>query len=316
MIATILEPGNQVIDWSSRTLDLCSRQGFSFSPAWKTKAPMPCFSSNTCRSLAFLAAWQQEIHATFAFPAAMLQRGEKKAMAQQKCKRTDLLKFSPGKKTKQKKTQHKTKLTRDPRGKMKQVLRFDVTKHNSSEEWTGRRVDVVRAVRWCCMDALVCVNLGPVKGAFTRALSHLPTPSNPRMAAHPRRGDVTSIPSLSWFQPESLSAALFFFFSFPPHRSKSQLKAGALTNLLWSLILTLPDARPLTPSSSSAQRGANDIMYKNQDPKSPAIKSTGSSLSVRRANADSIYYLAVAEEEAAASCVRYSRSSLDAWKRP
>lgn len=57
-------------------------------------------------------------------------------------------------------------------------------------------------------------------------------------------------------------------------------------------------------------------MYKNQDPKSPAIKSTGSSLSVRRANADSIYYLAVAEEEAAASCVRYSRSSLDAWKRP
>lgn len=78
MIATILEPGNQVIDWSSRTLDLCSRQGFSFSPAWKTKAPMPCFSSNTCRSLAFLAAWQQEIHATFAFPAAMLQRGEKK----------------------------------------------------------------------------------------------------------------------------------------------------------------------------------------------------------------------------------------------
>lgn len=30
MIATILEPGNQVIDWSSRKLDLYSRQGFSF----------------------------------------------------------------------------------------------------------------------------------------------------------------------------------------------------------------------------------------------------------------------------------------------
>lgn len=32
MIATILEPRNQVIDWSSRKLDLYSRQGFSFSP--------------------------------------------------------------------------------------------------------------------------------------------------------------------------------------------------------------------------------------------------------------------------------------------
>lgn len=57
-------------------------------------------------------------------------------------------------------------------------------------------------------------------------------------------------------------------------------------------------------------------MYKNQDLKSPEIKSTGSSLSVLKANADSIHYLAVAEEEAAASCVRYSRSSLAAWKRP
>lgn len=64
------------------------------------------------------------------------------------------------------------------------------------------------------------------------------------------------------------------------------------------------------------KRGANDIMYKNQDLKSLEIKSIGSSLSVRQANADSIHYLAVAEEEAAASCVRYSRSSLAAWKRP
>lgn len=57
-------------------------------------------------------------------------------------------------------------------------------------------------------------------------------------------------------------------------------------------------------------------MYKNQDLKSSEIKSTGSSLSVCQANAGSIHYLAVAEEEAAASCVRYSRSSLAAWKRP
>lgn len=180
MIATILEPGNQVIDWSSRTLDLCSRQGFSFSPAWKTKAPMPCFSSNTCRSLAFLAAWQQEIHATFAFPAAMLQRGEKKPWHSKNVNAPICLNSAL------EKNKHKTKLTRDPRGKMKQVLRFDVTKHNSSEEWTGRRVDVVRAVRWCCMDALVCVNLGPVKDAFTRALSHLPTPSNPKDGSPPQ----------------------------------------------------------------------------------------------------------------------------------
>lgn len=78
----------------------------------------------------------------------------------------------------------------------------------------------------------------------------------------------------------------------------------------------LPDARIPTPSCSSAQKGVNDIMYKNQDLKSPVIKSAGSSLSVKRADADSIHYLAVAEEEAAASCVRYSRSSLAAWKRP
>lgn len=59
-------------------------------------------------------------------------------------------------------------------------------------------------------------------------------------------------------------------------------------------------------------RGANDIMDENQDLKSPGIKDTGSSLSVRRANADSIHYLADADEEAAASCVRYSRSSFAA----
>lgn len=57
-------------------------------------------------------------------------------------------------------------------------------------------------------------------------------------------------------------------------------------------------------------------MYKNQDLESPEIESTGSNLSVCRANADSIHYLAAADEEAAASCVRYSRSSLAAWKRP
>lgn len=69
------------------------------------------------------------------------------------------------------------------------------------------------------------------------------------------------------------------------------------------------------PWCSSAQRGTNDITYKNQDLKSLGIKSTNP-VSVRWANADSIHYLAVEEEEAAASCVRYSRSSLAAWKRP
>lgn len=57
-------------------------------------------------------------------------------------------------------------------------------------------------------------------------------------------------------------------------------------------------------------------MNKNQDLKSPETKSTEFSLSLRQANADSIHYLAMAEEEAAASCVRYSRSSFAAWKRP
>lgn len=64
------------------------------------------------------------------------------------------------------------------------------------------------------------------------------------------------------------------------------------------------------------REGANDIMYKNQNVKSPGIKSSGFSLSVRQANAHSIHYLAETEEEAAASCVRYSRSSFAAWKRP
>lgn len=57
-------------------------------------------------------------------------------------------------------------------------------------------------------------------------------------------------------------------------------------------------------------------MYKNQSLESLELKRPGSGLSVRPANADSIHYLAVAEEDAAASCVRYSRSSLAAWKRP
>lgn len=34
------------------------------------------------------------------------------------------------------------------------------------------------------------------------------------------------------------------------------------------------------------------------------------------ADAESIYYLADAEDEETASCVRYSRSSFAAWKRP
>lgn len=59
-------------------------------------------------------------------------------------------------------------------------------------------------------------------------------------------------------------------------------------------------------------------MYKNQDLKSLEIKEYRKfSLSVLQANADSVHYLAVAEaEELAASWVRYSRSSLAAWKRP
>lgn len=86
---------------------------------------------------------------------------------------------------------------------------------------------------------------------------------------------VPFIPSLSWLEPQSLRATLLF-----PPQEQSHVKARAWTNLLWSWTLTLPDARLRTPSGSSAQRGANDIMYKDQDLKSPEIKRTRSVLSV------------------------------------
>lgn len=60
----------------------------------------------------------------------------------------------------------------------------------------------------------------------------------------------------------------------------------------------------------------NDIVDKNQDLESLGSKRTRSIPSVHRADAKSVHYLAAAEEEEAASCVRYSRSSLAAWKRP
>lgn len=55
-------------------------------------------------------------------------------MAQRKCKRADLLKFSPEEKKK-----NKTK--GDPGGKMKQVLRFNVIKYNSSDGLRSEQED-------------------------------------------------------------------------------------------------------------------------------------------------------------------------------
>lgn len=161
---------------------------------------------------------------------------------------------------------------------MKLVLRCNVMKHNSCDRLRSGRedVDVIGAVRWCCccccVDALVGVSLGPVKDELTRALSCLPTPKD---GSPPWEERVPSSP----LYPGSNQNLLAPHSSFT--QEQSHVKARALTNLLWSWILTLPDARPLTPSSSSAQRGANDIMYKNQDLKSPEIKSTRSILSVR-----------------------------------
>lgn len=163
---------------------------------------------------------------------------------------------------------------------MKSVLRFNVIKHNSSERLRSgwEDVDVIRAVRWwccccCCLDALVCVSLGPVKDALTRALSYRPIPKD---GSPPLEKRAYPLSPLYPGSNQNLLAPHSFFT-----QEQSHVKARALTNLLWSGTLTLPDARPLTPSSSSAQRGANDIMYKNQDLKSPEIQRTRSILSVR-----------------------------------
>ena len=105
MIATILEPGNQVIDWSSRKLDSYSRQGFSFllheSPNLLhllSTFPRCLTAGDSC----YLRC----------FPAAMpYGEGERKKKTTKKqktekpwhsknVKRTNLLKFSPGKRKK------------------------------------------------------------------------------------------------------------------------------------------------------------------------------------------------------------------------
>ena len=91
MIATILEPGNQVIDWSSRKLDSYSRQGFSFllheSPNLLhllSTFPRCLTAGDSCYLRCFPAA----------MPYGEGERKKKnnkktknrKAMAQQKCK--------------------------------------------------------------------------------------------------------------------------------------------------------------------------------------------------------------------------------------
>lgn len=162
----------------------------------------------------------------------------------------------------------------------------------------------------CCrgrLDALVCVSLCPVKDAFTRALSHLPIPQRwqptlggenlPQFPLHPGSNQNFIAPHSSFTQEQS------------------KVKATALRNQLWSLILTLPDARANTFQLQSIKENK---WHHEQEPGSQEsrAKNTEFSLSLRQANADSIHYLAMAEEEAAASCVRYSRRSFAAWKRP
>lgn len=60
-----------------------------FLSSVKAERAALCLGS-TCRC----PACQREIHATSAFPAAMLQRGAK-SQSGAKCKRTDILKLSP-----------------------------------------------------------------------------------------------------------------------------------------------------------------------------------------------------------------------------
>lgn len=176
-------------------------------------------------------------------------------------------------------------------------------------EWTGgwmwSGLCHVAAAAW----TQFCVSIGSSEESVYQSPFSLP--HSPPKGGRPTLGEERLL--LCPLYPGSNQNLLEPHSSFT--QEQSQVKARALTNLLWSLILTLPDARPLNAALLLCKGEPNDIMYKNQDLKSLEIKSTGSSLSVNQANADSIHYLAVAEE-AAASCVRYSRSSLAAWKRP
>lgn len=97
-------PGNQVIDWSSRKLDLYSRQGFSFFLLHKkkqNKTPQPSASPLYLLQLGNLRCLTVGDSCYLCLPCShATERKKKEAMAQQGCKRTNLLKFSPEKKKK------------------------------------------------------------------------------------------------------------------------------------------------------------------------------------------------------------------------
>lgn len=95
MIATVLEPGNQVIDWSSRKLDLYSRQGFSFllreSPNLLhllSTFPRCLTAGDSCYLRRSLQPCYRERGGG----------GTEKPWHSKNVKRTNLLKFSPEKK--------------------------------------------------------------------------------------------------------------------------------------------------------------------------------------------------------------------------
>lgn len=149
----------------------------------KTK-PTPCLSSLPATAVAWPSVLPDSRR--FMLPPPSLQPcySGKKAMAQQKCKRTDLLKFSPEEKM-------NNKTFRDPVGKMKQVLRFNIIEHNSSDGSRSEQED--GCGQGCAMLLLLLlllrhsfVSLGPVKKAFTRALSQ--PPSSQRWQDRPGRG--------------------------------------------------------------------------------------------------------------------------------
>ena len=174
------------------------------------------------------------------------------------------------------------------------------------------------AVWWCCCcccrwDALLCVSLGPVKDAFrgwVTALCHC-TPTR----RHGRPTPVEEQLPLSPLYPGSKQNLLVPRCSFT--QEQSQVKSLSFNK--WALKLDSHTSWCKTSNTFLLRCTRGSKWHHVQEPGSQESgdkESKGSSLSVLKADANSIHYLAVAEAEPAASCVRYSRSSLAAWKRP
>lgn len=152
MIATILEPGNRMIEWSSRKLYLYSRQGFSFSLELNPTPPASPLHLAVARP-SLLSDSRR-----FMLPPPSLQqyyRG-KKPWHSKKCKRTNRHKFSPEKEnTKNKILQGRNETVVEIQYHKTQQIRW-IEVWRGGWMWSGL-CDVAAAVTWTLWFALAWV---------------------------------------------------------------------------------------------------------------------------------------------------------------